>query len=190
MWQFLYALGDVGLLVYSCLKAFLPLPSLEVIFVPLCAKNPSRYWVYALEGMIGTCIGGMIGYGIAYYFGKDIVKKLVSDEDLKSSQKLIDEYGVIAIFIGGITPLPDFILAYMAGMMKMSILPFLFADGIARFLRSLLIGYCIYTMGRIVNFELYGNIFSFGVIVWLLIKYVMNKKSRSLKTTRVNPVSK
>ena len=176
MWQFLYALQDIGLIVYSCLKAFLPLPSLEVIFVPLCAANPSRYWIYALEGMIGTCIGGMIGYGIAYYLGYDILKKFVSDEEIQNTQTLIDQYGVIAIFIGGVTPIPDFILAYIAGMMKMTVIPFLLADGIARLLRSLVIGYCIFTMGKIIDFELYGNIFSFGVIAWLLIKYFINKK--------------
>ena len=54
MLQFLYALQDIGLVVYSCLKAFLPLPSLEILLVPLCANNPSRYWIYAIEGAIGT----------------------------------------------------------------------------------------------------------------------------------------
>ena len=175
MLQFLYALQDIGLVVYSCLKAFLPLPSLEVLLVPLCAKYPSRYWIYALEGAIGTCIGGLIGYGIAYYYGYRLVQKFVSDEEMHKAQALIDQYGVIAIFIGGITPLPDFILAYIAGMTKMRILPFLFADGIARFLRSMIIGYCIFTMGRIIDFELYGNIFSIGVMVWLLGKYLLKK---------------
>lgn len=175
MWQFLYALQDIGLIVYSCLKAFLPLPSLEVIFVPLCASNPSKYWIYAIEGMIGTCIGGMIGYGIAYFIGYDFFRRFVSVEDIEKTQELINQYGVVAIFIGGITPLPDFILAYIAGMMKMKIIPFLLADGIARLLRSLMIGYCILTMGKIIDFELYGNIFSFGVIVWLLGKYFIKK---------------
>ena len=51
MLQFLYALQDIGLIVYSCLKAFLPLPSLEILLVPLCASNPSRYWIYAIEAL-------------------------------------------------------------------------------------------------------------------------------------------
>ena len=175
MLQFLYALQDIGLIVYSCLKAFLPLPSLEVLLVPLCASNPGRYWIYAIEGAIGTCMGGLIGYWIAYYYGYRLIQKFVSDEEIHKAQVLIDQYGVIAIFIGGITPLPDFILAYIAGMMKMSIIPFLLADGVARLLRSLIIGYCIFTMGKIIDFELYGNIFSIGVMVWLLGKYLIKK---------------
>ena len=180
MWQFLYGLQDIGLLVYSCLKAFLPLPSLEVIFVPLCASNPNYFWVYAIEGAIGTLIGGAIGYGIAYYFGYDILKKFASDDEIEKSQVVMNRYGVVAVFIGGITPLPDFILAYMAGMMKMDIIPFLLADGIARLLRSLIVGYCIFSMGQIIDFEKYGNIFSVVVIVWLLGKYLWNKKCRLL----------
>ena len=180
MWQFLYALQDIGLIIYSCFKAFLPLPSLEVVLVPLIASNPGKYWIYAIEGAIGTFIGGGIGYGIAYYFGFDLLKKFASDDEIVKSQDIINRYGVIAIFIGGITPLPDFILAYIAGMMKMNLIPFLLADGIARLIRSLIVGYCIFSMGKVINFEKYGNIFSIIVIVWLLGKYLLNKKSRSL----------
>ena len=178
MWQFLYGLQDVGLLVYSCLKAFLPLPSLEVLLVPLCAVYPNKFWIYALEGAIGTCIGGGIGYYIANFVGYDLLKKFASDEEIVKAREVMDRYGVIAVFIGGITPIPDFILAYIAGMMKMNLIPFLLADGIARFLRSLIVGYCIYSMGRIIDFEKYGMVFSIVVVVWLLGKYLWIKKSR------------
>ena len=37
LWQ------DVGLILYAILKAFLPLPSLEVVLTPLCLKRPEKW---------------------------------------------------------------------------------------------------------------------------------------------------
>ena len=50
--------------------------------------------------------------------------------------------GILAVFIGGITPIPDFILPYLAGFTRMK-LPGIYPErwDIAAFLRSLLIGY-------------------------------------------------
>ena len=174
MWQFLYALQDLGLFVYSCLKAFLPLPSLEALLIPLCVANPNRFWVYAIEGAIGTAIGGGIGYGIAYRMGAGILKKFASDQEIEDAQIVVNRYGILAIFIGAITPIPDFILAYIAGMMKMKIIPFLLTDGLARLLRSLLVGFFMQSMGKIVELDTYGMVFSVLVCVWLLAKYLWN----------------
>ena len=41
LWQ------DIGLLLYATLKAFLPLPSLEVMLVPLCLSQPSHWILYS-----------------------------------------------------------------------------------------------------------------------------------------------
>lgn len=179
MWQYLYALQDFGLLIYSCLKAFLPLPSLEVLLIPLLAANPEKYGVYALVGAIGTAIGGGIGYGIAYWIGHDILKKFATDDEILEAQIIVNRYGFLAIFIGAITPIPDFILAYIAGMMKMKVIPFLIADGLARFLRSILVGYGMLYMGRIVDLETYGIWFSIVVILYLVVKFLKTKKKRS-----------
>ena len=44
---------DIGLILYSVLKAFLPLPSLEVILVPLVLHSPQKWLLYSLEGAVG-----------------------------------------------------------------------------------------------------------------------------------------
>ena len=61
----LEAIQQGGLVLYACLKAFLPLPSLEVVLIPLILKNPDGWLLYAMEGAVGTAIGGWIGYQIA-----------------------------------------------------------------------------------------------------------------------------
>ena len=46
--NFFLIFEDAGLFLYSILKAFLPLPSLEVLLVPLCLKNPQKWMCYWL----------------------------------------------------------------------------------------------------------------------------------------------
>ena len=84
LWQ------DVGLILYAILKAFLPLPSLEVVLTPLCLKHPEKWLLYSFEGAIGTCIGGAIGYGIAYSVGRKALAHIASDEDIEKGETLMD----------------------------------------------------------------------------------------------------
>ena len=74
---------DIGLILYSVLKAFLPLPSLEVILVPLVLHSPQKWLLYSLEGAVGTCIGGAIGYGIARILGKKVLYNIAAKEDVE-----------------------------------------------------------------------------------------------------------
>lgn len=163
-----------GLIVYSCLKAFLPLPSLEVVLIPLVIKNPQGWILYSLEGALGTALGGWIGYQIARGAQKALLHKFASEDEIASGQKLMSRYGVLAVFIGGVTPIPDFLLAYLAGMTKMPLIPFLASDGTARLLRSLLVGWCIRSLGYVVDIERWGTVISLVMIAWLLLRWAKN----------------
>ena len=171
MQDFFLIWQDVGLLLYSVLKAFLPLPSLEVILTPLCLKNPQKWVIYAMEGAIGTCVGGAIGYMIAKLLGKKAFSSLVSEEDMQKGEDMVKRYGVVAVFIGGITPLPDFLLAYLAGFTHMSLPLFLISDGSARLLRSLVVFYGLKTLKTILPFDAFGIWFSLFILVYFLFKW-------------------
>ena len=60
---FLYQ--NVALFLYACLKAFLPLPSLEVVLLPLCLKLPAYWLFFCVIGSFGTMLGGAVGYFLA-----------------------------------------------------------------------------------------------------------------------------
>lgn len=174
---------DLGLIVYSILKAFLPLPSLEVMLVPLCLHAPEKWILYSIEGAIGTCIGGGIGYVIAYRLGTPILKNIACDEDIKKGESLMQRYGLWAVFIGGITPIPDFLLAYLAGFTHMKFTSFAFCDGVARLLRSLFVTYCLNRLGNVMNIDAFGTWFSAAVILWLVIKWWRSRKKIHAQTT-------
>lgn len=180
MWEWLKALEEVGLFIYSCFKACLPLPSLEVLLIPLCTLHPSRFVWYAVVGAVGTCVGGTIGYYLAKKVGEKILLQFATTEEMEHTRKTLEKYGVFAIFIGAITPIPDFLLAYFAGLLQMNLVPFLLADGIARLIRSLLVGYFVQSMSKVVDMERYGLVFSLFLVSYLIYQYLKTKiKNRS-----------
>lgn len=169
LWQ------DLGLFLYSILKAFLPLPSLEVILVPLCIANPHKWLIYSFIGAAGTFIGGAIGYFIAYRAGRGALKYMASEKDINKGEELMNRYGVLAVFIGGVTPIPDFLLAYLAGFTKMPFFRFATSDAIARLLRSMLVAYSLSKLGMVMDIDRFGTIFSFAIIFILLLRFAIDK---------------
>lgn len=178
MWQWLIAWQDWGLILYACFKAFLPLPSLEILLFPLCAAHPERYIRYALEGAIGTAAGGWLGYMLASWLGYKVLSKFSTEAEIAHGKEIMDQYGVYAVFIGGITPIPDFLLAYLAGMMRMNIVKFLLADGTARLIRSLIVGYFIKTMSVMIDMDRYGMVISVCLVAYLMYRYLITKYRR------------
>lgn len=167
---------DLGLFLYAVLKAFLPLPSLEVILVPLCLSNMDKWIIYSIEGAIGTFVGGGIGYFIAYKLGRKAMLHIASESDIAKGENLMHKYGLWAVFIGGITPIPDFLLAYLAGITHMPFLSFASCDAIARFIRSLLVTYVLKTLGTMMDVDTYGTIFSLLIMIWLVGKWWRSKR--------------
>lgn len=176
MQDFFVVWQDVGLILYSILKAFLPLPSLEVVLVPLALHSPEKWILYSLEGAVGTCIGGAIGYVIAYRLGRGAMSHIASAEDIEKGERLMRDYGMLAVFIGGITPIPDFLLAYLAGFTRMNFINFSLCDGIARLIRSLLVTFCLNQLGTIINVDAFGIWFSLIIMIWLLYRWWKGKR--------------
>lgn len=174
---------DIGLLLYSILKAFLPLPSLEVVLTPLCLKNPERWIIYSFEGAIGTCIGGAIGYMIAYKLGRKALRYIASEEEIQKGENLMRTHGMLAVFIGGVTPIPDFILAYLAGFTHMNFFKFTLSDGLARLLRSLLITYGLRMLGTMIPVDSFGTWFSIIILIYMVWKWYCSRKKTQAQIT-------
>lgn len=173
--EFFIVWQDIGLILYAILKAFLPLPSLEVVLVPIMMANPSKWLLYSLEGALGTFIGGGIGYGIAHHCGRRALSHMASKSDIDKGEELMNRYGIWAVFIGGITPIPDFLLAYLAGFTHMRFSLFAFCDAFARLLRSLIVCYGLLKLGEAINVDWFGTVFSLIILAWLLFRWGKEK---------------
>lgn len=167
--------SSLFLFVYSILKAFLPFPSLEAVLLPLCLMHPQYAFFYALLSGIGTCIGGHIGYLLAFHYGKDLVLKMISEKELNQGIIYFQKKGYLAVILGSITPFPDFILAYLAGILKMNPWIFLLLDGGCRFIRSLIFIYFSAQLNHLFHLDRYITILSIFIMVYFVGKYVIQK---------------
>lgn len=175
MTLYLFIYQNLVLLIYSTLKAFLPLPSLEVILIPLIIAKPNYWLLYSLIGSLGTFFGGSIGYYLAKTKGRSVLKNLVSIKEIDKGNQLMNKYGILAVFIGGITPIPDFLLAYLAGFSQMPFFKFALCDAVARLIRSLLVSWSILVFGSMIDIDTYGTYLSLILVIYLLIKWMINK---------------
>ncbi len=162
------------LLFYSTLKAFLPLPSLEVVLLPLVLKHPDGVLWYSIVGAVGTYIGGTIGYLLASFTKESMWVKLVGENTWNQGKRMMNRYGVLAVVIGGITPIPDFILAYLAGFLRMNYFTFAFSDGLARLARSLIVLYLFTALNVVVDMDRYGMYILYAMLINFLGKYLFN----------------
>ncbi len=173
--EFFIVWKDIGLILYAILKAFLPLPSLEVVLVPIMMANPQHWLLYSMEGAIGTFIGGGIGYLLAHRYGRRALRHMASQADIDKGEALMKRYGIWAVFIGGITPIPDFLLAYLAGFTQMRFASFAICDALARFLRSVLVCYGLLKLGEAIHIDWFGTVFSVIILAWLLFRWGKEK---------------
>lgn len=162
---------SIFLVVYSILKAFLPLPSLEVVLIPLVINNPDGFLLYSILGAIGTYVGGSIGYLLATRIKEEVWVSFFGKNTWEKGKELFHRYGILAVFIGGITPIPDFILAYIAGFTRMNYLAFALSDGIARFLRSIVVLYFFIQIGVVIDMDKYGTYMLIIIIAYFFVKY-------------------
>ena len=168
----------LSLFLYAIFKAFLPLPSLEVMLLPLAIQNPNLVIWYSMVGAVGTYIGGSIGYAIAYFLGSKFLLRLSNKDTIEKGMELVNKYGVLAVFIGGITPIPDFILAYLAGLTRMNHFLFAFVDAFARLLRSLLISYVVVLFGYVIDLDKWGSSISLVIILYFILKWGFGDKEK------------
>lgn len=165
------------LFLYSILKAFLPLPSIEAVLVPLCLNYPTQSLLFALISGIGTALGGLVGYELAYYYGRELVLKFIDEDTLTKGESQFKKHGIWYVVIGSISPFPDFVLAYIAGIVKMNRVLFLVIDGLCRFIRSLLIVYSLNSLNTVLPIEQYATGLSILILFYFVAKYFL-KKSR------------
>lgn len=164
------------LFIYSILKAFLPFPSLEAVLLPLCLLHPKNAFYYSLLTAIGTCIGGHIGYEISAHYGKKAALKFVSEETIEQGITKFQKMGYLYVIIGSITPFPDFILAYVAGILNMNKWIFMLLDGGCRWIRSILLIYFSSYLNQFFHFDRYVLVLSILILVYFIGRYALKKR--------------
>ncbi len=142
-----WALGIVSFIESS----FFPIPP-DVMLIPMVLRDRSKAWWYATIATVTSVVGGILGYAIGYFFfeaiGKPILNFYGREHALDSFIQFVHEYGVEAVIIKGMTPIPFKVVTIAAGVAKMDLLAFIGASIIARAMRFYLVAGLLYFFGQ------------------------------------------
>ena len=122
------------------------------MLVPMVLANREKAWRYATIATVTSVLGGMFGYAIGYYFydaiGVPILKFYGKEHALDAFIAFVHDYGVPAVIIKGMTPIPYKIVTIAAGVAKMNFPAFIGASIIARAMRFYLVAGLLYFYGE------------------------------------------
>ena len=91
----------------------------------------------AVIAAFGSVLGAVVGYFLGKFLGEPVAKKLLSEKYYEKGELLFRRYGIWAVIIAGITPIPFKVICWLAGIFEMPILGFVLASIAGRFPRFL-----------------------------------------------------
>jgi membrane protein YqaA with SNARE-associated domain len=132
-------------------SSFFPIPP-DVMLIPMVLSRPEKAWWYATIATVASVLGGLLGYAIGYFLydaiGLPILKFYGREHALDSFMAFVRDYGVPAVIVKGMTPIPYKVVTIAAGVGKMNLLAFIGASIIARAMRFFLVAGLLYFAGE------------------------------------------
>ncbi len=93
--------------------------------------------ISALVSTLGSVSGGVVAYFLGKYFGEPVAKKLLGEEKFTKAEAFYHKWGVYAVIIAGITPIPYKVFCWLSGILELELSRFVIASVIGRFPRFL-----------------------------------------------------
>ena len=160
--------------------SFFPIPP-DVLLIALGIAVPKKSFRWAGVCLLGSVIGGILGYGLGYYFMALIGDKILAfyhlTEKYAQVQSLYQKYDAWAVAAGGFTPLPYKLFTITAGAFRIDFFTFVIASFLSRGLRFYLVSGTIYLFGPRVKYFLdnYFNLFTIIFSILLIGGYFIIK---------------
>ncbi len=127
-------------------SSFLPFPS-EIVVPPaayLASKGEMNVYLVVVAGVIGSILGAIINYFIAFYLGRPIIYKLsatkfarfifISPEKLDKAEKYFLKNSNSATFFGRLIPVIRQLVSLPAGFSKMNFSRFVLLTALGSFI--------------------------------------------------------
>ena len=131
-------------------SSILPLPIQDLLLASMSLKNRSKAYYFATICTLASVLGGVAGYYIGV-FAMDQIGPLLAnlgyESKLESAQIYFNTYGIVIILIAGFSPVPYKLFTISAGMMSMSLIPFVAFSLIARGARYFLVSFLVRKLG-------------------------------------------
>ena len=122
-------------------SSFFPIPP-DVMLAPMALAQPKKALRLALLTTVASVLGGILGYLIGMYSYELIqpwIDRMGYQHKFDMVEQWFGEWGFVAIFIAGFSPIPYKVFTISAGLLSMSFLPFVVASVIGRGARFFLV---------------------------------------------------
>jgi membrane protein YqaA with SNARE-associated domain len=185
-WTMAQAGGQHALLVLALVSfieaSIFPIPP-DVLMIPMILAAPSRAWLIALVATLSSVLGGLLGYGIGFFFfetlGQPILEFFGKADKMVEFNATFNGAGFWAVLIAGVTPFPFKVITIMSGWTAMPLATFLTTALIARAIRFFVVAGLLYAFGAPIRdfIERYlGLVFTAFVALlvggFLLLRYI------------------
>lgn len=124
----------------------------DVLLAPMVLNRPTKAWYYASLTTLASLLGGIGGYVLGLYvfehFGASLISHFGYQAMYEKAIAWFTQYGVYAILIAGVTPVPYKIITIASGASHMAFLPFVVASLIGRGIRFFLVAGLLVVAGE------------------------------------------
>lgn len=131
-------------------SSFFPIPP-DVFLMALSLNEPRRSFRFASICSVGSVLGGMLGYGLGFWFMEGIGNHIITLYGLTDKyqvvQQLYQQYDAWAVGAAGFTPLPYKLFTITAGAFRLDFPTFVAVSLISRSARFFLVAGLIYRYG-------------------------------------------
>mgnify|MGYP003310673578 CR=1 FL=1 len=157
---------------------FFPIPP-DPLMIAMGILHPqSSLWLAALVTTTSV-LGGLIGHWLGMRFGRPLLNKIIPEDTILKVEDWFNKYGIWAVILAAITPIPYKVFTIAAGMLKYDRKSFIFASLLGRGARYFVLGGLLYFYGDsiydiiVTRFEIYASLLAGGsiVVVGLLFAY-------------------
>lgn len=143
-----------------------PIPP-DVLLIPLCIGEPSKSLWFAAICTAGSVLGGAFGYGLGFWGGRPLVRKLFRAERVAAVERLYGRYNAWATGIAGLTPLPYKLFTVSGGAFAIDFKIFIIASVLSRGLRFFAVAGLLYLFGEPIRDFIEDN------LDWLSVAFVI-----------------
>ena len=116
---------------------FFPIPP-DVILIPIIHFNQKKFLYSVINCTFFSILGGAIGYLVGFYIF-DLVSNFFDLNKQKTFINYYNELGMVAVFLGGFTPIPYKIIALTSGYAKFNFIYFILLSALSRGMRFFII---------------------------------------------------
>lgn len=157
-------------------SSFFPLAP-DILQIPLTLEHRNRAWFYATINLVGSVLGGMIGYFIGkltwYFTSSFFLTYIFNPQIFADVEKLYHEWGFWAVFTAAFTPIPYKVFTIAAGVFNIPFFEFVLASIVGRGARFFLVAALLKKYGEHIKYgiEKYINLITIVFVGLLLVGY-------------------